>query len=489
MKEPAELEIDVEVLKEAIRDAVAKREAEGKTSFLAATRELYKLVADGSANDVSLANFLVEDISTASPSERHLNLQPEFQPRDDGHYRLNELLQFHDHKFIWNAYRAILKREPDEEGYQGYLALLRSGKRNKIDILGSLRYSSEGKRANVEIEGLESRARFRHLYQIPVVGYLVELTVTLLRLPSFIRNHRQLESHFSAQQEVVINYFNERLESQNRHFQAMQLAITQLDDSLSAFKKRQAEVADWQQHQVTALFRNQKLTPEKGVNGQARLSKRRADELYAAFVSRFRGDFELIKTDLQPYLALLKESEINSGVIDLGCGRGEWLELLRENNIQVRGVEDNSVLAAQARQKNLDVINAGALEYLEGLENESLLAVTAFHLIEHLEFAQLTQLLDQIQRTLKPGGLLILETPNPKNLVVGACNFYSDPTHRQPLFPETVEFLLTQFCFNRIRIEYLHPVADSPFQNREPGGKELDTWLFGHRDFAAIAWK
>jgi len=137
----------------------------------------------------------------------------------------------------------------------------------------------------------------------------------------------------------------------------------------------------------------------------------------------------------------------------------------------------------------LSVIEADALEYLRGLKKESLHAITAFHLIEHLEFAQLVELLDEVNRVLRPGGLLMLETPNPKNLVVGACNFYSDPSHRQPLFPETLQFPLERLGFNRVRIEYLHPAAGSPFENDLPGSKELDTWLFGARDFAAFAWK
>jgi SAM-dependent methyltransferase len=115
--------------------------------------------------------------------------------------------------------------------------------------------------------------------------------------------------------------------------------------------------------------------------------------------------------------------------------------------------------------------------------------VTAFHLIEHLEFHELVQLLAEIQRVLKPSGLVIFETPNPKNLVVGACNFYADPTHRKPLFPETVQFLLDNLGFVRTRIDYLHPAEGSPFDNSEPGSRELHTWLFGPRDFAAIGFK
>ena len=99
------------------------------------------------------------------------------------------------------------------------------------------------------------------------------------------------------------------------------------------------------------------------------------------------------------------------------------------------------------------------------------------------------ELLREIRRILKPGGVVILETPNPKNLVVGACNFYADPTHRKPVFPETLQFLLDEVGFVQTRITYLHPAEGSPFNNSEPGSRELDIWLFGPRDFAALGCK
>ena len=94
--------------------------------------------------------------------------------------------------------------------------------------------------------------------------------------------------------------------------------------------------------------------------------------------------------------------------------------------------------------------------------------------------------LAEISRTLRPGGLAVFETPNPKNLVVGACNFYADPTHHKPLFPETMQLFLDNLGFERVRVEYLHPVPESPFKNNQPGSQELDIWLFGPRDFAVI---
>jgi ubiquinone/menaquinone biosynthesis C-methylase UbiE len=152
-------------------------------------------------------------------------------------------------------------------------------------------------------------------------------------------------------------------------------------------------------------------------------------------------------------------------------------------------VEANGQLVEAGRQRGLEIIHGDVIEHLRGLPEASLQAVTGFHLLEHFEFQDLLQLLVEIHRVLRPGGVVVVETPNPKNLVVGACNFYADPTHRQPLFPETLQFLLDSVGFAQTRITYLHPAEGSPFNNSEPGSRELHTWLFGPRDFAAIGWK
>jgi O-antigen chain-terminating methyltransferase len=154
-----------------------------------------------------------------------------------------------------------------------------------------------------------------------------------------------------------------------------------------------------------------------------------------------------------------------------------------------RGLELNRLLAERVRERGLEVIEADAVAYLRGLPADSLQAITGFHLIEHLDFHRFIELLEEARRTLRPGGLLIFETPNPKNLVVGACNFYSDPTHRQPLFPETVEFILRHKGFARVRLEYLHPVEGSPFTAHDQGSQMLHSWFFSPRDFAVIGWK
>src|SRR4051794_4463951 len=132
--------------------------------------------------------FLAPQISSLPP----LKLQPELEKRD--RYHQNDLLGFHDEVFVRNAYKVILKREPDDSGMAHFLKNLRSGRYSKLDILSILRFSPEGDNVNVQIEGLGKRSVLRKMYRVPVAGYLLRLMVAIARLPVLITHFRQLES-------------------------------------------------------------------------------------------------------------------------------------------------------------------------------------------------------------------------------------------------------------------------------------------------------
>jgi SAM-dependent methyltransferase len=537
MAEITDSEIDVEQLMAEIRAAVAKREAEGQHSLVGASLELYKLLSTAGASpiggaELSALSFQAEEYSQLPP----LKLQPEFVPKDDGHYHVNDLLQYHDHTFIWNAYRAILKREPDEEGLRQFLKKLRGGRFNKIDVLASLRFSPEGKSRNVRVDGLVRLARFRRFYRVPVLGYLLELAVGIARLPALLRSQREFEGHTLAQQELITSHLNQLSATSFQVAESLSRELTEVSTQLSEvatqLSKGQQDLAEsvtreltglsadqrkfgeLQYQQVIGLFREQREIVERlkkmKDEWEARLARldeslkngavrqttneqappnetrRKLDDLFASFPEQFRGGREEVKESLRFHLPFLKSAEITKDILDLGCGRGEWLELLKEEGLSGRGVEANPLLVERARQCGLEVVAADALLYLSGLPNESLNAVSGFHFIEHLSFEIFVELLGEIKRTLRPGGLVIFETPNPKNLVVGACNFYSDPTHLKPLFPETVQFVMSHLGFADVRVEYLNRVGDSPFDDGSVGSQALNSWLYGARDFALI---
>jgi O-antigen chain-terminating methyltransferase len=184
----------------------------------------------------------------------------------------------------------------------------------------------------------------------------------------------------------------------------------------------------------------------------------RFDALYAAFEDAFRGPPDVMRRRLALYLPAVREAQAGAPtrpVLDLGSGRGEWLTLLREEGLEARGVEINALTAHASRDAGLDVATADLFAHLKTTADASLGAVTSFHVIEHIAFEALVQLLAQAHRTLKPGGLLLLETPNPENTVVGSCNFYADPTHRRPIPPETLAFLVRNAGFGAVTIRRL----------------------------------
>jgi O-antigen chain-terminating methyltransferase len=168
------------------------------------------------------------------------------------------------------------------------------------------------------------------------------------------------------------------------------------------------------------------------------------DSLYLSFENQFRGTREDIKSRLRVYLDRLRESWRGADILDVGCGRGEWLELMREEGFPARGVDVNRAMVEQCHQRRLDVVEGDGLAYLRQLPDACLAAVTGFHIIEHLPWDAFLALLDETVRVLQPGGLAIFETPNPENLLVASCTFWSDPTHIKPLYPPTIQFMAEQ---------------------------------------------
>jgi len=494
MIETGNSEINIEALKDRIRLAVQRREAEGQVSFARASAELFDLL---SREDFSPERWLEDSMPVTDLSSlvTDLALQPEFVPQES--YHVNDLLKYHDHQFVWNGYRALLKREPDEEGLSRHLAELRSGRANKIDILARLRYSIEGRRQDVPIEGLRFTSMMRRAYRLPVIGYLFEWVVAVARLPSLIHGQRQHETYVIAQQERIAEQINETQRALMAPLRAQSELFESLKNAISEVAKEQRQLARLQHQEIAAVMSKHAANGKPSTAGtedqppplSTEDQQQEIDELYASFQARFRGDHPATRENLRAYLPVLDEAGIDADILDLGCGGGEWLEILQEAGLKARGVESNRTLIDEARRRNAIVIEADAARYLRTLPEDSLGAITAFHFVEHLELKELIALLKEARRTLKPGGLLILETPNPKNLVVGACNFYSDPTHQRPMFPESLQFVVEHLGFERSSIRYLHPVAGSPFVDGDEAARALHSWFFSPTDYAVIAAK
>ncbi len=186
----------------------------------------------------------------------------------------------------------------------------------------------------------------------------------------------------------------------------------------------------------------------------SRISTMSSAGFYRAFEERHRGPRELIAKRLEvylPFIAPLSELYQPAAAIDLGCGRGEWLELLTQHGFVPQGVDLDSGMLAACHERGLSVIPGEAVEFLRSLDNESQSVVSGFHIAEHVPFDSLEQLVVESLRVLKPGGLLILETPNPENLIVGTSGFYLDPTHLRPIPPPLLSFLPAYHGFQRVK--------------------------------------
>lgn len=221
---------------------------------------------------------------------------------------------------------------------------------------------------------------------------------------------------------------------------------------------------------------------------------------YFSLEMRIRGPRGDVRERQQIYVDSFKEA---APVLDVGAGRGEFLELLREAGIESRGIELDEELVAYGRSQGLAVDHADAVSHLEGLEDDSLGGVFAAQLVEHLPPPALMRFLSAAAAKLRPGGLLVAETINPLTLVA-LKHYFADPTHAQPLVPQTLEVLARQAGFRKTELHFLNEPSDRERLRAVelPPGPEFDearaalsaniellnSVVFGPQDYALHAW-
>ncbi len=178
---------------------------------------------------------------------------------------------------------------------------------------------------------------------------------------------------------------------------------------------------------------------------------------YLGFEDQFRGSQEDIRDRLSEYLPIFANS---SNVLDIGCGRGEFLDLLREKGISSSGVDSNHAMIKTCKEKNLDATGADALDYLRALPNGSLGGLLATQVVEHLPPSYLMTLLDVAFLKLRSGAPIVLETINPACWFAFFESYIRDITHVRPLHPDTLKYLLVATGFHSVEIRYRAPYPD-----------------------------
>jgi O-antigen chain-terminating methyltransferase len=264
---------------------------------------------------------------------------------------------------------------------------------------------------------------------------------------------------------------------------------TELKDALAAIASSRARLSLLEQKQPGVAQAAQAPAP-------AATNSYTDDSLYVAFEVKYRGSAADIRERLGYYLPFVRDA-LNSGatpnsrtVVDVGCGRGEWLNLLTESGLEAIGIDTNLHNITSCTAQGLVAHHEDAIAWLARQEDESLGCISAFHVIEHLDFSQLNYFIDQALRCLCTGGLLLLETPNPENLLVGTNAFYLDPTHVRPLPPGLMDFLLSYKGFRDVAVHRLHPVAaDLMIHEQTEVARRCNQLFYEAQDYAVIGIK
>jgi len=216
------------------------------------------------------------------------------------------------------------------------------------------------------------------------------------------------------------------------------------------------------------------------------------DAYYVAFEDANRGTHQAFIDKLSVYAGVFETLQLpNRGpILDIGCGRGELLDHLKGMGITARGVDANAVMVALCRERGHSVEQGDALALLQSLPDDSLGAVSGFHIIEHLPFEVFFALMRECRRVLQPEGFILFETPNPENLLVGSHTFYHDFTHRNPVTPTALQFLAQYHGFAELQIIRSSPYPDSAkVPGDDPLTRRVNGHLCGPQDFALLARK
>jgi O-antigen chain-terminating methyltransferase len=217
---------------------------------------------------------------------------------------------------------------------------------------------------------------------------------------------------------------------------------------------------------------------------------------YVGFEDQFRGSPEAIRARLFEYLPTFAGT---SDVLDVGCGRGEFLQLLGEHGIHARGIDLNEAMVDVCRDQGLDATAADVLSYLRSLPDRSLGGLFAAQVVEHLQPGYLTHFLDTAFDKLRPGAPIVLETINPACWFAFFESYVRDITHVRPLHPDTLKFLLIATGFQELEIQYRAPYPDHEKLQHVAGTAlgdsaealnanvdKLNSLLFTYLDYAAI---
>lgn len=326
---------------------------------------------------------------------------------------------------------------------------------------------------------LEEGARL-HVHLRDLAGTLVRYFQRLL--PLVDARDRMGSALTTTRAELILEAFDRRQEMLARRI-----------DGLTALRDRLEAVASQAQTLSDVLAAG---APPPAVAATARQAVE--DATYVAFENRFRGSQEEIAERLSSYVEPFRDA---APVIDLGCGRGEFLDLLRAAGIAATGVDGNASCVTACRTRGHEVVHGDLVEHLRAQGDRSAGGLFAAQVAEHLPPRALVDLLREAARVLRQGGLLVLETVNPRSVIAFVDIYTRDLTHERPLHPETLRFLAAAAGFSDVRIEWRSPVDPSSrlapvppealpplaVQRMNENVERLNALLYAPQEYALVA--
>ena len=445
---------------------------------------------------------LDKTLLTLTPqSAPKISLEPVISFSQKSIYHRDEFTVYDDLEFVEKAFLGILQRPADETGLSEYVHFLRNGG-DKESILIILLSSDEAKKNAVVVTGLRWHRMLKRLRRIlPNSRYIVHKIDKLDRFfAPWNRSNPALGHQLSVQRAVNHHaqatslYLEQHLQTYSEQAVLQAAQIKQLSMQVQV---NQSDLATSRGHTHSLLSRLEGGPPgdNLGPIKSSQLNEQhKFDAFYLAFEDACRGTDEETSSKLQPYVPYIQQVVDQFGpltsAVDIGCGRGEWLDLLRQLNIVAHGVDLNQVMIDHCLVQGHQVEQADALTWMQQQQPQSQHLVSSFHVIEHIPFNEYYLWFEQFSRILAPGGMLILETPNPENVLVGSHTFYHDPTHLNPITPTLLEFTAKFFGLQLLAIERLNPYPESA---KVKGHDELTERVNGHlcgpQDFGLIAIK
>ena len=325
------------------------------------------------------------------------------------------------------------------------------------------------------------KSTLKNNFKNSTLGSVLKIFVYLIKLPKIVKH---LNEDVQKINDSVVN-LNGLIVDYDNSLKRIKEDILDQDSKLNLLDIKIAEIYSNQLSNKVAL-NNSKGT----IINNTMSDNPQNDRFYKEFEDRFRGSEKDITSRLIEYLPFLKNIPKKTkkySALDIGCGRGEFLSVLKMANIEPVGVDINEEMIKKVKRQGYIAYKSDALSYLLKQRSESISVISGFHIVEHIPFEVLLDIFKECYRVIDREGLVIFETPNPYNLIVGSSTFYIDPSHIKPIPPELLSFALESLGF-KVKVLYLHPVEKNIKYNN-PKIEKIMSYINGPRDYAVIASK